>query len=293
MSIPPSNFNAIHSVQILPKHKTEAVNQKASKTKFEPAGDTIAEPINSFNPADIKPMQVDYTPPDPAALEQVSYEEAVKLVSAMPEYTYFMADDITKRLITECNPHLIAFAKDTVAVEAIINEPKLLVFAENNLAGHIIRIVPQLLDAALEYLKTNKQELAYVNDFVGLKMITLPPANISIVEYLPYMSKEFSLMVCQRNPLLICYINENLLEDRDFVLTVFQAYQDKPQFYTNDDGQQERNDLLPHIWTVSNNHVKAGQLANPLLSDLEFLRECARLGDTFAPMILRKIEVNK
>jgi hypothetical protein len=287
-----SNFN-INNAQTLLKLMTNTPNPKALKTRIEPVTGIMSEPINSFNPADVKLVQVDYTPPDSATLEQISYEEAVKLVSDTPEYIYFMTDAVAKRLITECNPHLIAFAKDTVAVEAIINDPKLLAFAENDLAGHIVNVAPQLLDTVLEYLKTNKQELAYVNDFVGLKMITLPPPNISSGEYLPYMSKEFSSLVCQRNPMLIYYINENLLEDRDFVLMVFQAYQDKPQFYINDNGQQERNDLLPHIWTVSDNHVKAGQPANPLLSDIEFLRECVRLGDTFAPMILRKMDANK
>jgi hypothetical protein len=79
------------------------------------------------------------------------------------------------------------------------------------------------------------------------------------------------------------------LEKRDFVLAVLKTYQDKPQYYTTDNGRQERNDLLPHLWLVNKRRVENGQPANPLLSDRDFLSKCDRLGDTLAPMILRKL----
>jgi hypothetical protein len=48
------------------------------------------------------------------------YDAAVKLTENTPRYTYFVADDIARRLIMEHDPHLLSFAKDTVAVELII-----------------------------------------------------------------------------------------------------------------------------------------------------------------------------
>jgi hypothetical protein len=62
---------------------------------------------------------------------------AVKLTENTPQYTYFVADDIAMRLITEHDPHLLSFAKDTVAVELIIKDHKLLAFAEDGLAEDI------------------------------------------------------------------------------------------------------------------------------------------------------------
>ena len=149
-----------------------------------------------------------------------------------------------------------------------------------------------MLDETLEYLKTNKQELAYVNNLVALKMLTLKPLETSVAEYLPYMNEDLTLLACRQNPLLICYVNESLLEKRDFVLAVLKAYQDKPQYYIDDNGQQERNDLLPNLWVASDRRVKNGQPANPLLSDREFLRQCEQFGDTTARLLLRKLDSN-
>jgi hypothetical protein len=320
--------------QILPvmTAPNSGVDHSRSKKVFEPDG-VISAPLNFFNPAEVKPVLIDFREPGAMPTEQlleelknnpakiqntpqandfdfiaralaalenlddqlalvgyVGYDAAVKLTENAPQYTYFVADDIARRLITEHDPHLIAFAKDTVAVELIIKDYKLLAFAEAELAAYINQVAPQLLDKALEYLKANKQELAYVNKLVALKMITLPPAQTSIAEYLPHISENIALKVCQRNPLLIYYVNENLLEKPDFVLAVLEAYQVKPQYYTDDNGRQERNDLLPHLWVVNKRRVKNGQAANPLLSDHDFLRKCEQLGDTLAPMILRKLD---
>ncbi|GBR75373.1 hypothetical protein NO2_0054 [Candidatus Termititenax persephonae] len=227
-----------------------------------------------------------------ALVKYIGYDAAVKLTEITPHYIYFVADDVAKQLITEHDPHLLSFAKDTMAVELIMEDHKLLAFAENELATYINQVTPQLLDETLEYLKTNKQELAYVNNLVALKMLTLKPIETNVAEYLPYMNESLTLSVCKQNPLLIWYVNEDLLEKPDFVLAVLEAYQAKPQYYTDDNGQQERNDLLPHLWAVNERRVKAGQPANPLLSDHDFLRQCEQLGDTAASLLLRKLDSN-
>jgi hypothetical protein len=89
-----------------------------------------------------------------------------------------------------------------------LKDHKLLAFAEDGLAAYINHVSPQLLDETLEYLKANKQELAYVNELIALKMVTMPPAQTSVAEYLPHMSENFALKVCRQNPLLIYYVNE-------------------------------------------------------------------------------------